>query len=90
MDDSYKKLIENGSASVNAGIVGDWQIFYGGYADFWVWGDLGGGTAYLEAAIDTQAPCIVCGTEITEVNSQKSAVAHFNFNSGTKVRAIKL
>ena len=85
--ENYKKLLENAGAGAGVNITGDWQIFYGGEADFWVWGDLGGGKVHLEAALDESAPCFICGTSITETSPTSAGIAKFNLAPSTKIRA---
>lgn len=86
--ENYRKLLENESAAATVDIVGNWQTHYGGQGDFWVWGNLGGGTVYLEAALEEDAPCGICGTEITGTSPTSSGVAKFYLAASTRIRAV--
>lgn len=88
MADGLIVLLNNAGADSGVDITGDWQTWEGGPGDLWVWGDLGGGTLELQAAILESAPLSVCGTQITAVTTTSSAVAVFHFNHGTRIRAI--
>ena len=81
------KLLTNISTGVGTDITGEWQTWNGGPGDFWVWGNLGGGTVVLEAALLESASLCVCGTEITDTGVLKAGVGKFNFNHGTRIRA---
>ncbi len=82
------ELLTNAGAGSGVDIEGDWQTWDGGPGDFWVWGDLGGGQIDLHAALDEDAPLIVCDTDITTATPTRSAVVKFNFNHGTRIRAV--
>ncbi len=81
-------LLTNAGAGSGIDITGEWQTWFGGPGDFWAWGDLGGGTIYLEAALLESAPLSVCGTSITTITPTSSAVTKFYFNHGTRIRAV--
>ena len=81
-------LLNNQGAASGTDITGDWFTWTGGPGDFWVWGNLGGGTISLQAAIDTTAPVTICGTETTAVTTTSSAVDVFHLNHGTQIRAV--
>ncbi len=81
-------LLTNAGAASGVDITGDWQTWNGGPGDFWVWGDLGGGQIDLHAALNESAPVIVCGSTITGTTDTSAAVTKFNFNHGTRIRAV--
>ena len=81
-------LADDLGAGTGVDIIGDWIIWNGGTGDMWVWGDLGGGKAQLQAAIDITAPVTLCETCVTDVTPTSSAVVKFTVNQGTKVRVI--
>lgn len=81
-------LLNNRGSISGVNITGDWTTWSGGPGDFWVWGDLGGGQVDLHAALDESAPVIVCGTTIRETSDTSAAVVKFNFNHGTRIRAV--
>jgi len=83
------KLLNGASALAGVDIVGEWFTWYGGPGDLWVWGNLGGGNVYLEAALDITAPLLICSTiDFSLVSPSKSSVSKFNFNHGTRIRAV--
>jgi hypothetical protein len=86
--DNYKNLLTNAGADTGVDIIGDWQNHFGGEADFWVWGDLGGGKVHLEGALDIIAPAIVCGSDISDTSPTSAGVVKFFFGSNTKIRAV--
>ena len=81
-------LLRDAGADTGVNITGEWMLWPGGPGDFWAWGNLGGGRCYLEAALLETAFLEVCGTSITNVTTVVSAVTKFNFNHGTRIRAI--
>lgn len=84
------ELLTNAGDDAGEDIEGEWQTWNGGPGDFWVWGDLGGGQVDLHAALDENTPLVVCGTTVKDVNvsTTQSAVTKFNFNHGTRIRAV--
>lgn len=81
-------LLDNVGAASGIDITGDWFTWNGGPGDFWVWGDLGGGIITLSASLLESAPLTVCGTSFTEITPIASGSAKFNFNHGTRIRAV--
>lgn len=81
-------LLNNISANAGIDTAGEWITWLGGPGDFWVWGNLGGGKVHLEAALHTTAPVEVCNTSITGTTNTSSGVTKFNFNHGTRIRAV--
>jgi hypothetical protein len=86
--ENYKQLLQNVGADAGVAIIGEWQTHFGGEADFWVWGNLGGGKVHLEGAIDTNAPVIVCNSTISNTSPTNSGVIKFYFAPGTQIRAV--
>lgn len=77
-------LLDNAGAASGIDITGEWMTWDGGPGDMWVWGNLGGGTIHLEASISTDDfQVCVTGTQLT-----LTGVAKFNFNHGTRIRAV--
>lgn len=85
---SIPKLLDNVSTTAGVDITGDWVIWFGGPGDFWVRGDLGGGTVYLEAGFSGSASTRVCDVAISGTSATQAGVTKFNFNHGTKIRAV--
>ena len=85
-----KNLLTNAGDVSGQNIIGEWTTWEGGPGDFWVWGDLGGGQVDLHAALNEAAPLVVCGTTVkdVDVSTTQSAVTKFNFNHGTRIRAV--
>ena len=82
------ELLTNAGAGAGVDITGDWKTWNGGPGDFWVWGDLSGGQVNLHACLDENAPLVVCSTTIRSTSPTSSAVVKFDFNHGTKIRAV--
>jgi len=82
------ELLINVGASAAVDITGEWKTWEGGPGDFWVWGNLGGGQVDLHACLDEAVHLIVCSTTISAVTTTSSAVVKFNFNHGTRIRAV--
>lgn len=80
-------LLTNEGAALGVDVVGDWQTWFGGPGDFWVWGDLGGGTVELEATLDGTAFTCINGTSTTATSSIAAGITKFYLNHGTKIRA---
>lgn len=77
-------LLNNVGADAGVDITGEWFTWFGGPGDMWVWGDFGGGTIHLEAALEPDE-FVTCVTG-TEMNIE--GVVKFNFNHGTQIRAV--
>jgi len=91
---STQKLIENLSSDAGTDIIGDWKLHYGGEGDFWVWGNLGGGTVYLQATLDESLSPLpiatICGCESSDASTTVANVSKFYLASETKIRAVLL
>lgn len=81
-------LLNNVGADTGVDITGDWVTWNGGPGDFWAWGDLGGGTIRMEAALLESAPVTICGMSLTDITTVISGVIRFDFNHGTRIRAV--
>lgn len=86
-------LLTNASGNAGVDIVGEWKTWYGGPGDFWVSGDLGGGTVHLEATLSdvTSSPIAInCvdGTFIVDTSPTVASITKFLLGHGTKIRAV--
>ena len=81
-------LLDNVGSLSGVDITGEFKIWFGGPGQFWVWGDLAGGQVDLHAALDENAPAIICGSTIIGTSPTSAAVFTFDLNHGTKIRAV--